>query len=246
MSLEWIYGLDELRAYSVDTKQGRERLEAQIKHLPEMLKASEIALPRKPRILCLMAGSCIEGIALAQLYRADVWCLDLQKQMIAKGVKEAQRRHLKVHGVVGDVKTLRRRVGGGFHLVTIIGSPLAHISIYDFDEVLLQIKQVLAENGTFLLDQTDVTFRILPQYRDAFVANLEPPVINVHRRFNPLEGYFERLYYGGDRSGVFKVYLWSPFLIEYMLKKNKFRNIKVTPYFDSYLMMQTTLFAAQK
>ncbi len=70
MSLEWIYSLDELRAYSVDIKQGKERLEAQIKHPPVVLKASEIALPKKPRILCLMAGSCIEGLAFAQLYQS--------------------------------------------------------------------------------------------------------------------------------------------------------------------------------
>ncbi len=66
MSLEWLYSFDELRAYSVKAKQGKERLDSVIKHLPEMLEIVGVTLPKKPRFLCLMAGSCIEGIAFAQ------------------------------------------------------------------------------------------------------------------------------------------------------------------------------------
>ncbi len=51
MSLDWLYGFDELNAYRLDTKTGRERLEAQIKNLPGLLDFAEIGLPKKPRIL---------------------------------------------------------------------------------------------------------------------------------------------------------------------------------------------------
>jgi hypothetical protein len=32
LSLEWLYGFDELNSYRLDTKKGKERLEAQTSH----------------------------------------------------------------------------------------------------------------------------------------------------------------------------------------------------------------------
>jgi len=40
LSLEWLYSLDELKAYSLATKQGKARLDTLLKHLPEMLEAA--------------------------------------------------------------------------------------------------------------------------------------------------------------------------------------------------------------
>jgi hypothetical protein len=59
LSLEWLYGFDELNSYRLDTKKGKERLEAQIKNLPGLLALAGIEFSKRPRILCLMAGSCI-------------------------------------------------------------------------------------------------------------------------------------------------------------------------------------------
>ncbi len=245
MSLEWLYSFDELRAYSVDTKQGKLRLESTIKHLPEMLQAAGISLPKNPKVLCLMAGSCIEGLAFAELYNAEVTCLDLQKQMLLKGLQEARRRKLKLNTVVGDVKELAKKVKGPFDIVTILGSPLPHFGVFDFDSVVSQVKEVLGKKGTFLVDQSDMVFRIMPQYRDAMAPNVKPPVISVHIGFNPREGYFERLLFGKNKQGVFRVFLWSPWIVEYVLKKNGFSSVGVKPYADPYSMAQTFLFNAQ-
>src|SRR5689334_19979642 len=112
MSLEWLYGFDELNAYRLDTKKGKDRLEAQIKNLPGLLSFAEIVLPKEPRILCLMAGSCIEGIAFASVYDADVTCIDLQERLLSKGLKEAKKRKLKLHIVRGDVREASKLVNG--------------------------------------------------------------------------------------------------------------------------------------
>ncbi len=245
MSLEWLYSLDELKAYSLATKQGRERLETLLKHLPGMLETGGIRLPRKPRILSLMAGSCIEGIAFAHHYKAQVTCLDLQKRLLTIGAKEARRRKLNLRTVVGDIKQLAKHVTGRFDLVTILGSPLPHLGIFDFDEVVSQVRRVLAKKGAFLVEQADLVFRILPNYRDAFVANLKPPVITVHHSFNPRQGYFERLYYSKTKNRLFRVYLWSPWITEYVLKKNGLSKVEVTPYVSPYTTIQSYLFTAR-
>ncbi len=129
MSLDWLYSFDELKAYRLDTKTGRERLEAQIKNLPGLLNLAGITLPKKPRILCLMAGSCIEGIAFAKIYDADVTCVDLQERLLSKGLREAKKRKLKLQVIRGDVREPSELVNGKFDLITVLGQPLPHIGI---------------------------------------------------------------------------------------------------------------------
>ncbi len=245
MSLEWLYGFDELNAYRLDTKKGKERLEAQIKNLPGLLDFARIELPKKARVLCLMAGSCIEGIAFAEVYDADVTCVDLQKRLLSKGLREAKKRKLNLHVVRGDVRELSTLVTGKFDLVTVLGQPLPHISIFDFDLTINGVKRLIAKNGVFLIDQSDLIFRILPQYKDAMTHNLDPPVFSVHSSLNARHGYFERLFYGPAKHDVYKTYLWAPWIVEYVLKKNGFREVEVKPHTDPYNMAQTYLHIAR-
>ncbi len=238
--------MDELKVYSVNTEKGKERLEAFTKHLPSLLDSAGISPPRKARVLCLFAGSCNEGIAYAQAFHADVTCLDLQQRMLAIGRAEATRRKLSIKTVQGDAKDVVKVVKGPFDLVTIHGSPLPHVDIYDFDQIVEGVGKVLGKKGMLLIEQSDLIFRVLPQYKDAFVANLEPVVVNMHRSFNPAKGFFERLYYSGNKKVLFKVYLWSPWIMEYVLKKNGFSNVKVQPYADTTTLAQTYLITARK
>jgi hypothetical protein len=107
LSLEWLYGFDELNSYRLDTKKGKERLEAQIKNLPGLLALAGIEFSKKPRILCLMAGSCIEGIAFAKVYDADITCVDLQEGLLGKGMREAKKRKLKLHVIKATCENLQ-------------------------------------------------------------------------------------------------------------------------------------------
>jgi hypothetical protein len=192
-----------------------------------------------------MAGSCIEGIAFAKVYDADVTCIDLQERLLAKGLKEAKKRKLKLRMVRGDVREPSKLVTGKFDLVTVLGQPLPHIGIFDFDQTISGVKKLLAKNGSFLIDQSDLIFRILPQYRDAMTHNLEPPVFSIHSALNARHGYFERLFYGQTKHDVYKTYIWAPWIIEYMLKKNGFTSVEVKPYADPYNMAQTYLHIAR-
>jgi MPBQ/MSBQ methyltransferase len=246
LGLDWLYRLDELKVYSVNTERGRERLESFTQHLPDLLNSAGVSLPKTPRVLCLFGGSCAEGIGYAQAFHADVTCLYFQQRMLAIGRSEARRRGLNVRTVKSDAREVAKATKGPFDLVTIHGSPLPHVDINDFDQTVAGVKKVLGDKGTFLIEQSDLIFRVLPQYRDAFVSNLEPVVVNIHRGFNPAKGFFERLYYSGTRKELFKVYLWSPWIIEYVLKKNGFSKVKVQPYADTTTMAQTYLIAATR
>ncbi len=119
-----------------------------------VLSVEDLVLPKKPRVLCLMAGSCIEGIAFAQNYGAEVTCLDLRRESLAQDSKEAKRRKLKFRALAGDAKELSKHVTGKFDLVTILGSPLPHLSISDFDQIITAVKRVLSKTGRFLIEQS--------------------------------------------------------------------------------------------
>ncbi len=245
MSLEWLYQLDDLRAYSIDTQEGKLRLETLIKTLPEMLETASIRLPRNPRILCLMAGSCIEGIAFSQVYKAHVTCVDLLKRQLQKGVRAARKRRIKLETIHGDIKDISRLISGKFDLVTILGQPLPHVSLNDLDQTLIEVKKLLARDGKILIDQSDLIFRILPYYKDAFTSNTNPPVLNIHQNFSPRHGHFERLIYSKTRHEIDKVHLWAPWIIEYMLKKNRFSDVQVKSYLDPYNAARTFLHSAK-
>ncbi len=191
-----------------------------------------------------MAGSCIEAIAFAKVYEADATCLDLQRTLLSLGMKEAKKRRLKIRTIVGDIREVSKLVAGKFDLVTILGQPLPHIGIFDLDKAIIGVKKILGKKGIFLIDQTDLIFRILPQYRDAFTSNANPPVLNIPSSRNPRHGYFERLLYGRTKHTVARAYLWAPWIIEYKLMKNGFAKVDVKPYVDPYSMMQTYLHTA--
>ena len=154
----------------------------------------------------------MKGIAFAQVYDADVICVDLQERLLTKGLKDAKKRKLKLRVVHGDVQEPSKLVSGKFDLVTVLGQPLPHIGIFEFDQTIAGVKKILAKNGTFLIDQSDLIFRIIPQYRDAMTHDLEPPVFSIHRNFNARHGYFERLYYSRTRHDSYKTYLWAPWI----------------------------------
>src|SRR2546428_9168818 len=72
-----------------------------------------------------------------------------------------------------------------------------------------------------------------------------PPIFSMHRNHNARHRYFKRLYYSRARHESYKTYLWAPWIIEYMLKKNGFTNVEVKPYADPYNMAQTYLHTAK-
>src|SRR5207237_2857927 len=136
-------------------------------------------------------------------------------------LREAKKRKLKLHVVHGDVREPSKLVSGKFDLVTVLGQPLPHIGIFDFDQTISRVMKLLAKNGRFLIDQSDLIFRILPQYRNAMTSNLEPPVLSIHREFNPRHGYFERLYFGRTRHDAYKIYMTTAWIIVYILKTTR-------------------------
>src|SRR2546426_5931085 len=115
----------------------------------------------------------------------------------------------------------------------------------DSDKKKGEKKTLLARTGPFLFDRSDLFLKTPQKKKDGRPHNVEPPVFSIHRTLNARHGYFERLYYSRTRHDSYKTYLWAPWIIEYMLKKNGFTNVEVKPYADPYNMAQTYLHTAK-
>src|SRR2546428_6763474 len=94
-------------------------------------------------------------------------------------------------------------------------------------------------------DKGDVSIEPPPKNRAGRPQHQGPPVFSIHRSLNARHGYFERLYYSRTRHDSYKTYLWAPWIIEYMLKKNGLEKVEVKPYVDPYSMAQTYLHIAK-
>jgi hypothetical protein len=198
-----------------------------------------------------MAGTCIEGIAFAQLLGGDVTCLDLQKDLLAKGALEAQRRGLEIRVISGDSRELAKSVRGKFHLITAMGEPLGNFDLWDFDQVVCGAKSCLEVNGTLLVEHPDDIFDIFPRSKSDSFLTLKPPRICIHTSsegfaYDAREGYFERLCLGKAGPSIMRSYLWSPSMVNYILRKNGLSHVFSRPYLDPFFSIQTYISSARQ
>jgi len=108
-----------------------------------------------------------------------------------------------------------------FDLVALLGSPLPHFSVYDFDEIIREVYRVLKPKGVLVIEYADTIKGLYNWHRDAFV---EGSLISIHKGFNFIEGLEERFFINLNNGTTFSVkfYLWSPWIVEFILRKAGF------------------------
>ena len=107
-----------------------------------------------------------------------------------------------------------------FDLVALLGSPLPHFSVYDFDEIIRGVYRVLKPKGVLAIEHADTIKGLCSWYKDIFV---EGSLISIHKDFNFIEG-LERFFINLNNGTTFSVnfYLWSPWIVEFILRKAGF------------------------
>lgn len=227
--IERVYDILELTYIDISTKDGLDRLEKLKIIFKEIFAELGLTLDQSSTVLVLMAGSCIEGIALAELYGCSITCIDVQKKLLEKGLRYAQNKKIRMEIIADDVKNIDKYVKKEvYDLILFWGSSLPHIDLKSFDKIIGYCHEALKKGGYVIIDQRDTIFDIILRYKDIILDRIDPPVINIHVSFDPIEGCYERIYMNlvtGDYVKL-KNYVWAPFIIEYVLEKNTFRNVK--------------------
>ena len=197
------------------------------------------------RALDVGCGTGISTFALEEL-GFKVIGIDIRKEAIQKAKEVAKERcsKAKLEGrktiknlnafYFMDAKRLEFE-SESFDLVDLLGSPLPHFSVYDFDEIIREAYRVLKPDGVLVIEYADTIKGLYSWHRDAFV---ECSLISIHKCFNFIEGLEKRFFINLNNGTTFSVkfYLWSPWIVEFILRKAGF---EVESYYTSERMMVT-------
>ncbi|ALM75400.1 class I SAM-dependent methyltransferase [Thermococcus barophilus] len=178
-------------------------------------------------------GTGISTFALEEL-GFGVIGIDIRKEAIQKAKEIAKERDSKAKFYFMDAKRLEFE-SESFDLVALLGSPLPHFSVYDFDEIIREAYRVLKPKGVLVIEYIDTIKRLYSRRRDVFVEGL---LISIYKGFNSVEGLEERFFINLNNGTTFSVkfYLWSPWIVEFILRKAGF---EVESHYTSERMVVT-------
>ncbi len=108
-----------------------------------------------------------------------------------------------------------------FDLVALLGNPLPHLSVYDFDDIVQEAVRVLKPHGVIFVDYADWVKLLHDGYKHVLV---EEPFIQFHVSLNTVKGQVERLFINLEKGYSFrvKINVWSPWIVEFILRKAGF------------------------
>jgi SAM-dependent methyltransferase len=132
------------------------------------------ALANEPgnEILDVACGSGGYSVELAKK-GFKVTAVDLDEEMVRLAKEKAARENVSINALACDMRSLKEKLSGKFHLIFCIGNSIVHLgTIEEIRRVLAQAYTLLEDNGVIAL-QTINYDRIL-----SFGINELPPIVN--------------------------------------------------------------------
>jgi len=168
--------------YDIESKRGRERFaelrEILSRHLPI----------KNGRALDIGCNAGLSSFVLEEL-GFDVVGIDIQEKAIERAKELAKKRGSKAEFYVMDAKNLDFKENA-FDLVALLGYPLAHFSIWDFDKILQEVKRVLKPQGWIVIQESDFLWTLIKGFNQPGLKR----------------GWIKVVYTGGNREWEGKVY----------------------------------------
>lgn len=205
--------MEKFWMYDPRTEVGKKRMEKQKELLEKFLPI------KSGKVLDIGCGMGISSFALENL-GFEVIGIDVQEELVEKAKEIAKGLRYNAEFRVMDAKKLDFP-DGSLDLVTLLGNPLPHLSIYDFDEIAQEAFRVLKPNGVLFLEYADWVRLLHDGYKHALV---EDPFLSFHVSLNTMKGEVERLFINLEKGYFFrvKINLWSPWIVEFILRKAGF------------------------
>ncbi|MBO8175691.1 MAG: class I SAM-dependent methyltransferase [Thermococcus sp.] len=201
---------EKLWMYDPRSEVGKKRMEKQKELLEKFLPI------KSGKALDIGCGMGISAFALEEL-GFEVIGIDVQEELVEKAKKIAEELGYKMEFRVMDARKLDFP-NETLDLVALLGNPLPHLSVYDFDKIIQEAFRVLKPNGVLFLEYAD-WIRLLHQgYREVLV---EDPFISFHISLDTTKGQIERLFINLEKGYFFrvKINVWAPWIVEFILRK---------------------------
>ncbi|WP_457752908.1 class I SAM-dependent methyltransferase [Thermococcus sp.] len=204
---------EKLWMYDPRSEVGKKRMEKQKALLGKFLPI------KSGKALDIGCGMGISTFALENL-GFEVIGIDVQGELVEKAREIAKELGYKTEFRVMDAKKIDFP-DESFDLVALLGNPLPHLSIYDFDKIVQEAFRVLKPGGVLFLEYADWVKLLHEGYKQVLV---EEPFISFHISFNTVRGEVERLFINLEKGYFFKVKIniWSPWIVEFIMEKAGF------------------------
>ncbi|WP_258083920.1 class I SAM-dependent methyltransferase [Thermococcus thermotolerans] len=201
--------------YDIESERGQERF----RELTELLSKH---LPiQEGKALDIGCNAGLSSFALEEI-GFKVTGIDIQEKAVERAKELAKKRGSKAEFYVMDAKNLEFKENT-FDLIALLGYPLAHFSIWDFDKILQEVRRVLKPQGYIVIQESDFLWTLIRGFNQ---PGLEAEgLVRINIDVNVYEGYLDRLLIDFEK-GVFsrdKFYIWSPWILRYVLEKNGFQ-----------------------
>ena len=168
--------------YDIESERGRERFmelrEILSRHLPI----------KNGRALDIGCNAGLSSFVLEEL-GFDVVGIDIQEKAIERAKELAKKRGSKAEFYVMDAKNMDFKENT-FDLVALLGYPLAHFSIWDFDKILQEVKRVLKPQGWIVIQESDFLWTLIRDFNQPGLKR----------------GWIKVVYTDGNREWEGKVY----------------------------------------
>ncbi len=175
------------------------------------------------RVLDLTCGGGILGFLL-EPKRHIYTGLDINSDMIAGAKKYADKVKSKNKFIKLDI--LKKKINGDFDTVVCIGNSLGHFTTHEFLNILGNIPK----SRYFILDYRDVvTIFFNKEWRDKMIEkDRGKRIVSLTKKFDEIKGTIEKISYeeGKKDKTYFTHTVWSPFIIEPIMKSNGWDLIK--------------------
>jgi len=230
--------IDDIRLYSINSPIFRFRLEEFI----QILRRYQGLFGKKA--LDVGCGGGISTFALEKL-GLNVLGIDIQEDMIKYAKEAAKILNSKAKFMIVDAKKFEAEEK--FDSIFLLGNVIAHIDIKDFKEIIQRLKNYLQRNGVLVLHYFDVISEIWNQ--EFFVKSPQMAGKDVLFTYDSHEGSInitiieKKLRDDLYEAERFKLYIWTPWILDYILENLGFTNI-VRDYLprNAYLDIYRKLF----
>lgn len=199
--------------YDPRSEAGKRRMEKQKALLGKFLPI------KSGKALDIGCGMGISTFALEEL-GFEVTGIDVQEELVEKAKEIAGDIGYKAKFMVMDARKLDFP-NESFDLVALLGNPLPHLSVYDFDRIVQEAFRVLKPGGALFIEYADWVKLLHDGYKHVLV---EDPFISFHVSLDTTKGQVERLFINLEKGYFFrvKINVWAPWIVEFILRKAGF------------------------
>lgn len=216
--------------YNPITETGKERI-IEIQNLIKIYSKK-----RKGNALDVCCGMGVSTFALEKI-GFDAIGIDILKKYIDRAKGYAKELKSEARFYCMDAEDLRFE-DEKFEIVTLLGNPLPHFSIDSLNKTFSGIYRVLKIGGELIVEYNDFVKILFSSYRWTLVEHNPDNeiMVSIHSGIDTIKGYIRRYFQRKNKEFENIFYIWSPWLIEFLMKINGFKEIYSYPTSEIHMI----------